>query len=50
MGNQGLNRGISSLELVTWRLVMIERVVKLNPKAPSFAELHRIIEHAFSER
>ena len=40
---------VASQRLVSWRLVMIERAVKLNPKAPSFAGLHGMIDHTLSE-
>ena len=40
---------VASLQLASWRLVMIERAAKLNPKAPVIAGLHRMIGHALSE-
>ena len=40
---------VASVEMVTRRLVMIERAVKLNLKAPSCAGLHRMVDHALSE-
>ena len=40
---------VAFLELVTRRFVMIERAVKLNPKAPSLAVPLRMIHHALSQ-
>ena len=40
---------VASQELVSRRLVMIERAAVLNPQAPSSARLHNMIDHALSE-
>ena len=40
---------VAAFELMARRLVMIERAVKVSPKAPSFTGLHRMIEHSLSE-
>ena len=40
---------VASFELVARRILMIERAVRVNPKAPSFVGLHKMIEHALDE-
>ena len=40
---------VASLELVGRRIIMIERAVRVNPRAPSFVGLHKMIEHALDE-
>ena len=40
---------LSCLELLARRVLQIERAVKVNPKAPSFQGLGKMIEHAMDE-
>ena len=39
----------ASMELAGRRIIMIERAVRVNNKAPSFVGLHKMIEHALDE-
>jgi hypothetical protein len=39
----------ASMELAGRRIIMIERAVRVNNKAPSFIGLHKMIEHALDE-
>ena len=51
VGYDGLDpTNCAHLELVARRIVMIERAVKVNPKAPSFEGLHKMIEHDQDEK
>eukprot|EP00974_Lingulodinium_polyedra_P130258 11213175-Lingulodinium_polyedra.AAC.1 len=40
---------LAGLELAARRVIMIERAVKVNPKAPSFVGLHRMVQHSLDE-
>ncbi len=40
---------VAALELAARRIVMIGRAVRVNPKAPSFIGLRKMIEHALDE-
>jgi hypothetical protein len=39
----------ASLELASRRIIMIERAARVNPKAPSFQGLSKMVEHAMDE-
>ena len=40
---------IAAAELMARRVIMIERAVRVNPKAPVFTGLGKMIEHALEE-
>jgi hypothetical protein len=39
----------ASLELAARRVIMIERAVRVNPKAPNFSGLSKMVEHSMDE-